>query len=72
MLWLVWIVYFFVLETVTLLAGTNQELTEHLRPVFLSAPLTWFIGVGVWLWLGVHFFAPSIESMLNRINTGGV
>lgn len=57
--WIVWIVFFFVWETWALLAGNNQELTEHLRPVFLSSSLTWFIVLGVWLWLGWHFLLEA-------------
>lgn len=63
-LWAVWIAFFFVVETVTLLNGSNEELTEHLRPVFLAAPITWFLTLGLWLWMGFHFLAPAFEAGL--------
>lgn len=68
-LWALWFAYFIALETLTLLTGSNEELTEHLRPVFLSAPITWFIGVGIWLWLGFHFFLEAGHP-IHRIGAG--
>jgi hypothetical protein len=59
--WIFWIVFFVVWETLTLLAKDNQELTEHLRPVFLFAPVTWFMALGAWLWLGIHLLWPALE-----------
>lgn len=53
--WIVWIVAFFVLETVALVTRSHNELTEHLRPALQVDPLTWFLALGVWLWLGWHF-----------------
>lgn len=53
--WIAWILFFVIWETITLIDGSNQELTEHLRPVFLSTPPTWFLAFGLWLWLGWHF-----------------
>lgn len=57
--WVVWILFFAVWETWALIVGTNQELTEHLRPVFLSSPPTWFLAFGLWLWLGFHFLVEA-------------
>lgn len=65
--WLAWIAVFVVLESYTLVQGRGEELTAHLRPVFLEHPLTWFVTAGVWLWLGVHFLWPAGEKLLQRI-----
>ena len=59
--WIVWILFFFVWESAALYARTGQELTEHLRPVFASQPVVWFLAVGLWLWLGVHLLAWQWE-----------
>jgi hypothetical protein len=59
--WVVWIVWFIVVETLALWLRPGQELTAHIRPLFVSYPLTWFLGLGLWLWLGVHFLLPHIE-----------
>jgi len=64
-LWIVWIAWFAILETVTLATGSGNELTAHLRPLFLSMPLTWFLALGLWLWIGVHFLTPTIELWLS-------
>ena len=64
--WIFWILFFVVWETLTLMVGTNQELTEHLRPVFLFAPVTWFMAVGAWLWLGIHLLWPAAEAALQQ------
>lgn len=65
--WIVWIVAFVVLESVALVQGQGEELTAHLRPVFLTHPLLWFMAAGAWLWLGVHFLWPAGEKLLARI-----
>lgn len=57
--WIVWILFFVGWETATLLSNNNQELTEHLRPVFLSAPPVYFLTMGLWLWLGWHFLIEA-------------
>jgi predicted signal transduction protein with EAL and GGDEF domain len=59
-LWIIWMVYFVVLETVTLLQGDKQELTAHLRPVFQSMDLVYFVGIGTWLWVGKHFLLDGL------------
>lgn len=68
--WLAWILFFIVWETLSLRAGTGQELTQHLRPIFLSVPVVWWLAFGLWLWVGVHFLAPAIESSILRIARG--
>jgi len=68
--WVLWIVFFVVWETLTLRAGTGQELTQHLRPIFLSVPVVWWVAVGLWLWIGVHLLAPSLEDWLLRAVRG--
>lgn len=59
-LWIAWMLYFAVLEAVTLAQGRDQELTAHLRPVFQSMDLAYLIAVGVWLWLGKHFLVDGL------------
>lgn len=59
--WAVWIVFFFVLETWTLVNHSHNELTAHLRPVIQSAPPIYFIGFGLWLWMGTHFLVQGVE-----------
>lgn len=58
-LWLLWMAWFFVQEAVELVFK-HEPLTAHLRPVFQADPFTWFIGVGIWLWLGYHFLVQGI------------
>lgn len=58
-LWLAWMLWFAVQETIEL-AARNEPLTAHLRPVFQADPITWFIGVGIWLWLGHHFLLEGL------------
>lgn len=53
--WIIWIVYFAVLETVGIAMNKQHSLTDHLQPLFAMDPITWFIGMGIWLWLGYHF-----------------
>jgi hypothetical protein len=62
--WLAWLTFFVIWETLSLRAGTGQELTAHVRPVFLSVPVAWWLFLGLWLWLGVHFLAPAWERAL--------
>lgn len=61
--WVAWIAAFAVLETWALWQGRGQELTAHLRPLFQGggalSPL-WFIGLGVWIWLGLHFLVDGL------------
>jgi hypothetical protein len=69
--WVAWIVYFAVWETISLrLNGDVHPLTAHLRPVFLSAPVIWWIFLGLWLWLGIHMLAPAWEAALLRVVRG--
>ncbi len=46
--------------------------TAHMRPVFLFAPPTWWLGLGLYVWFGVHIFAPSLERLLSRVVVEGV
>ena len=68
--WIAWIAAFLVLETWTILHRPGQELTAHLRPLFLSHPLTWWLALGLWLWVGVHLLAPRWENALLGIVRG--
>ena len=57
--WIFWIAYFAVLETIGLMIDPlTHPLTAHLRPVFSSSQISWFLGLGLWLWLGAHFLLP--------------
>lgn len=58
--WVVWIVVFFGLETWTLVVRSHNELTAHLRPLIQAAPPAYFIGLGLWLWLGFHFLVQGV------------
>ena len=62
--WIVWAGLFIVLETAAIILGYRYTLTSHLRPIILSWPIIWFIMLGVWLWLGLHFMAPGLEKWL--------
>lgn len=53
--WIAWIAFFFVWEFYALFVHPGEELTHHLRPLFVSMPLTWYLALGLWLWLGFHF-----------------
>lgn len=54
--WIVWLAWFAVLETHALIVDAKHDaLTAHLRPLFIEHPLTWFLAVGLWAWLGWHF-----------------
>ena len=63
--WIGWLAAFIALET---WAITSEQpihtLTSHLRPLFLSAPITWWIALGLWGWIGVHMLAPDLERWL--------
>ena len=62
--WIVWAGAFIVLETAAIMMGYRYTLTAHLRPVTLSWPIIWFVMLGVWLWLGVHFLVPVVEQWI--------
>ncbi len=61
--WIVFLLYFPVWEAITGFS-VQEQLTHHLRPLFLSIPVLWFVGFGLWLWLGIHMFAPTVEEWL--------
>lgn len=56
--WIVWILFFAVWETVGIMAG-REALTNHLRPVFIATPPVYFMTVGLWIWMGWHFFLEA-------------
>jgi hypothetical protein len=62
--WIVWLLFFVVWEAYTLIVHPGQELTAHVRPLFLEHPTTWFIALGLWLWTGAHFLAPNLEKWI--------
>ena len=62
--WIVWIVFFAVFEAYCLWRSPGTaELTAHLRPVFQAggglSPI-YFLAVGLWMWLGVHFLVDGL------------
>jgi len=61
--WISWLVFFPVWEALTGLTP-NEQLTHHLRPLLLTAPVVWFLMLGLWLWLGIHMLAPALEAWL--------
>jgi hypothetical protein len=70
--WVAWIAVFFVGEYFTsgvspIPSWRDNMLTDHLRPVFLSAPITWFITLGLVVWLIFHFLIPSLEEGILRM-----
>lgn len=68
--WVGFILYFAVWEAVTAWAGPDEMLTDHLRDVFHSAPITWYVAFGIWLWMGPHFLWPGLEKWWATL-TGG-
>lgn len=65
--WVVLGLWFLALETYTLVWRPGQEATAHIRPLFLEHPLTWFLALGLWLWLGIHFLVPVAEAWLREV-----
>jgi hypothetical protein len=59
-----WMVQFAVIEALG--ARSDNMVTDHLRPIFHSAPLSWWLALGVWLWLGPHMLWPAAEEALRR------
>lgn len=58
--WAFWLLFFAVWETLGLMDNPQTDpLTAHLRPVFLNSPLTWFLALGLWLWVGYHFLIEA-------------
>ncbi len=66
--WIVWLLAFVVLETWSLRSG--NELTAHLRPLFLSVPVVWWMAFGLWGWIGIHLLAPAWERALLQMVRG--
>lgn len=65
--WALWLLFFIGWETAALIQGTKEELTAHLRPIFLSQPLTWFLALGLWMWLGYHFLLEAGTPFIREI-----
>lgn len=68
--WILWILFFAVWETYSLVFHPGEELTAHLRPVFNEHPLTWWLAFGAWVWLFFHFLAPRWEQELLTFMVG--
>ena len=62
--WLFWIAFFIFWETYTGLYHRGEMLTDHLRPLFLSFPVLWWVTLGAALWAIVHLWFPALESVL--------
>lgn len=68
-LWFV--VGFLVFEWLTSNTGPIEEwqgqmVTDHLQATFHIAPITWWLGLGAYLWLGPHIFWPALEATIKR------
>lgn len=61
---LLWFLQFAVIEFIG--RNNNEMVTDHLRPIFHAAPITWWIALGVWLWLGPHMLFPALEDVIRR------
>lgn len=61
---LVWMIQFALIEWFG--ARNHNMVTDHLRPIFHAAPITWWVALGVWLWLGPHMLWPAAEEALRR------
>lgn len=60
--WSLWIAVFMVVETWALVTPVPHDtLTAHLRPLFAEHPLTYFLTLGLWLWLGQHFLVAGVD-----------
>lgn len=58
--WIIWIAYFAIWETYTLVWHRGEELTAHLRPVFQTYDIVYFLVVGLYLWIGFHFLVDGL------------
>ncbi len=58
--WIAWMIFFFGWETYSLVFHKGNELTAHLRPVFQTYDLIYFLAVGLWLWIGWHFLVDGL------------
>lgn len=69
--WVGWVVQFLALESWAVVTGQPvHTFTWHLRPFFLAHPLAYFLGVGFYVWLGLHFFAPAVEQAMLDLLAG--
>ena len=57
--WIIWLAFFVIWESAGIVVGVENTLTYHLRPLFVAHPLTWFLTVGLWAWLGFHFLIEA-------------
>lgn len=48
----------------------GQMVTDHFRAVAGTAPVIWFIVLGLWLWIGPHILAPALEAWLIKKGYG--
>jgi hypothetical protein len=58
--WVAWILFFAGWEAYSLIWFKGNELTAHLRPVFQSVDLAWFLALGLWIWVGKHFLVDGV------------
>jgi hypothetical protein len=65
--WIAWFAAFVVLETWTLASRSGQELSAHLRVLFTSIPVVWFVCLSLWVWAGVHLLFPRWERALLEV-----
>lgn len=59
--WIVIVAAGLVLEAVALLRkGRGDTASEHVWWLLRKAPVVWFLGLGFFAWLAVHFFGFGI------------
>lgn len=58
--WVLWIVWFAILETWALLdRDSGDTFTEHVRPIVQATSVGWFLAAGLLLWLVWHFLVEQ-------------
>lgn len=67
--WIAFILFFAIWETFTGIRGNRNQLTHHFREMIDVAPITWWLGFGVWLWMGPHFLFPALERWIHSLVT---
>jgi len=57
--WIAFLSFFIIWETLAIMDDLEHTLTHHLRPLFISQPITWFVALGLWVWMGYHFLLEA-------------
>lgn len=60
LVWIVWLLIGSAWEVKALKDKKKGDtLTESIRPIIGSHPIIWFVGAGLFVWTGLHFFGPT-------------